>query len=56
MPSLAAALVASIGSWLIDSAIESFVGFEARLLIGIVDSILIYVFARNWLLQLRDGG
>ena len=56
VPSLAAALIASIGSWLIDSAVESFLGFEARIFIGIVDSILIYVFARNWLVRLRDGG
>jgi len=55
MPSLAAALIASIGSWLIDAIVESFLGFEARLFLSLIDSALIYFYARRWLLQLRDG-
>ena len=56
MPSLAAALIASIGSWMIDSMVESFLGFEARIFLSLIDSTLIYFYARQWLLRLRDGG
>ena len=55
MPSLAAALVASIGGWVIDALIADFVGIEVRILVGIVDGILIYYYARRWLVNLRDG-
>jgi len=55
VPSLAAALIASIGSWVIDSMVGSFLGFEARIFLSLIDSTLIYFYARRWLLQLRDG-
>ena len=55
MPSLAAALIASIGGWVIDTLIADFVGIEIRLLVGIIDGILLYYYARQWLLNLRDG-
>lgn len=55
MPSLAAALIASIGGWIIDAAIADFVGIEIRILVGIVDGILLYYYARRWLVNLRDG-
>ena len=55
MPSLAAALIASIGGWVIDALIEPFAGIEVRILVGLVDGILIYYYARRWLLSLRDG-
>lgn len=55
MPSLAAALIASIAGWLIDAAIEPFMGIGARIFIGLIASTIIYIYARNWLLKLRDG-
>ena len=55
MPSLAAALIASIGSWIIDSVIAGYTGIEIRIFVGIIDSILIYFYARRWLINLRDG-
>jgi hypothetical protein len=55
MPSLAAALIASIGGWVIDALIEPFFGMEVRILVGLVDGILIYYYARRWLVNLRDG-
>jgi hypothetical protein len=55
VPSLAAALVASIGSWMIDAMVESFLGFEGRIFLSLIDSAIIYFYARRWLLQLRDG-
>lgn len=55
MPSIAAAIVASIVSWILDAAIESFMGIGARIVVGLVASTIVYVYARNWLLKLRDG-
>lgn len=55
MPSLAAALIASILGWIVDAAIESFVGIEGRIFIGLITSTFIYYYARNWLRNLRDG-
>ena len=55
MPSLAAALIASIGSWMIDAVVESFIGLEARIFLSLLDSTIIYLYARRWLLRLRDG-
>ena len=55
MPSLAAAVIASIGSWMIDAVVESFLGFEARLFLSLIDSAFLYFYARRWLLRLRDG-
>ena len=55
MPSLAAALIASIGGWIIDAAIEPVVGVEVRILVGLVDGILIYYYARRWLVGLLVG-
>ena len=55
MPSLAAALIASVGGWIIDALIASFVGIEIRIFVGIIDGILLYFYARRWLVNLRDG-
>lgn len=55
MPSIAAAIIASILGWVIDAAIESFMGIGGRLFVGLIASTIIYVYARNWLLRLRDG-
>lgn len=55
MPSIAAAIVASIAGWIIDAAIEPFMGIGGRILVGLVASTIVYVYARNWLLKLRDG-
>jgi len=55
MPTLAAALITSIGSWIIDSLISNFAGIEIRIFVGIIDSILLYYYSRRWLINLRDG-
>jgi hypothetical protein len=55
VPSIAAALIASIVGWIIDAAIEPFLGIEARIFVGLLASTIIYIYARNWLLRLRDG-
>ena len=55
MPSLAAALIASLGGWIIDALLADFVGMEIRIFVGIIDGIVIYYYARQWLVNLRDG-
>ena len=40
---------------MIDSMVDGFLGIEARLFIGLIDSTVIYVYARRWLTNLRDG-
>ena len=53
MPSLAAAIIASIAGWLIDSLIAPFLGLTPRIFIGILIGVYVYVYTRNWLLRLR---
>ena len=48
-------LAASIGSYVIDALIADYVGMGTRIFVGIIDSILLYYYARRWLLNLRDG-
>ena len=55
MPSLAAAMIASIVSWMIDAVIEPYTGIGTRIFISLIDSTLVYVYARRWLINLRDG-
>jgi hypothetical protein len=55
VPSIAAALIASILGWVIDAAIAPFMGIEGRIFIGLIASTIIYVYARVWLIKLRDG-
>ena len=52
MPSLAAAIIASVAGWLIDAVVSSFLGLTGRVMVGIVTTTYIYVFARNWLRDL----
>ena len=54
MPSIAAAIVASIAGWIVDGLVAPF-GLTARIFIGIVVSVYVYVYARNWLRRLGDG-
>jgi ABC-type phosphate transport system permease subunit len=49
-------VIASLVGWVLDSLIEPFLGVGARVLIGIMVGVYAYVYARNWLLRLRDGG
>lgn len=52
MPSIAAAVIASIAGWLIDAFVSNFLGLTGRVMVGIVTTIYIYVYARNWLRDL----
>ena len=53
MPSLAAAIIASLAGYLIDVVVSSFLGLTGRVMVGIVVTTYIYVYARNWLRDLR---
>ena len=53
MPSFAAALIASIAGWILDSIISPFLGLAARIFIGFVVTTYVYVYARNWLRDLK---
>ena len=52
MPSLAAAIIASAAGWLIDAFVSNFLGLTGRVMVGIVITTYIYVYARNWLRDL----
>jgi hypothetical protein len=53
VPSLAAALIASIAGWILDAVIGSYLGLTGRIFLGIVVTTYVYVFARNWMRDLR---
>ena len=53
MPSLAAAVIASIAGWIIDTLVSPYLGLTGRIFLGIVTTTYIYVYARNWLRDLR---
>ena len=55
MPSIAAAIIASILAWIVDAAVEPFIGIGGRIFVGLIVSTIAYVYARNWLVRLRDG-
>ena len=55
MPSLAAAIIASVAGWLIDALVSNFLGLTGRVMVGIVTTTYIYVYARNWLRDLSGG-
>ena len=52
MPSLAAAIIASLAGWVVDAIIANFLGLPGRVIVGIVITTYIYVYARNWLRDL----
>jgi len=53
MPSLAAAIIASLAGWLLDAVISSFLGLTGRVMVSIVVTTYVYVYARNWLRDLK---
>lgn len=53
MPTLAAALVASVAGWVVDELLQSFLGTGTTLVVSLVCTTVIYVLARRWLIDLR---
>lgn len=55
MPTLGAALIASVAGWLIDGLFRPFFGASTTLVLSLLGSTVIYVLVRRWLLALRGG-
>ncbi len=41
--------------WIIDAAMSAFMGIGGRVFVGLIVSTVAFVYARNWLVRLRDG-
>ena len=52
MPSLAASLIASVAGYIVDAIVSPFLGIFGRVIIGIVITTYVWVYARNWLRDL----
>ena len=55
MPSIAAAIIASLAGWIVDAVVAPLLGFGGRIVVGLVITTYVYVYSRNWLRNLRDG-
>lgn len=55
MLTIAASLIAMIAGWAIDALIADYVDLTTRLVVGLVGSTIIFVWAFRWLRRLRDG-
>jgi hypothetical protein len=52
VPSLAASLIASVAGYVVDAIVSPFLGIFGRVIIGIVITTYVWVYARNWLKNL----
>jgi hypothetical protein len=53
VPSLVAGLVASLEGWMIDDVFQPYLGAGITLVLSLVASTLIFLYARRWLQELR---
>jgi hypothetical protein len=53
VPSLAAAGVASLAGWILDSLFEPYLGMGVTLVLSFVVSTLVFFYVRRWLVELR---
>jgi hypothetical protein len=53
MPSLGAAVIASVAGWIIDDMAQPFLGTGLTLFVSFVASTLVFFVARKWLMDLR---
>ncbi len=53
MPSLAAAVAASLAGWVLDELLQPYLGVGVTLVFSLVASTLIFFYVRRWLLDLR---
>ena len=56
MPTLYAALAASVASWIVDDLIGSHLHIALRVLLGLIVSAVVFVYGRRWLSDLKQGG
>jgi hypothetical protein len=55
VPSLGGALAAMLLGWVVDDAVQPFLGQGVTLALSFVGSTIVFFWVRNWLKQLRDG-
>jgi hypothetical protein len=53
VPSLVAALVASLAGWMIDDIVQPYLGASLTFVVSLACSTAIFFLARNWLKELR---
>ena len=53
MPSLAAAVAASLAGWILDELFEQYLGMGVTLVLSFVVSTLTFFYVRRWLVELR---
>jgi hypothetical protein len=53
VPSLAAAVVASLAGWILDELFQPYLGVGVTLVFSLVASTLIFFYVRRWLVELR---
>ena len=53
LPSLAAAIAASLAGWILDGLFEQYLGMGATLVLSFVVSTLTFFYVRRWLVELR---
>jgi uncharacterized membrane protein YjjP (DUF1212 family) len=53
VPSLAAAVVASLAGWMVDDLVQPFLGMGFAFFLSFVVSTVVFYAARKWLIDLR---
>jgi hypothetical protein len=55
MPSLGAGLAAMLAGWMIDAALEPYLGTGFTLVVSFAGSTVVFFVARKWLKELRGS-
>jgi hypothetical protein len=55
MPSIGAGVVAMMAGWVIDAALQPFLGTGPTLVLSFVASTIVFFLVQRWLKNLRDG-
>jgi hypothetical protein len=53
VPSIGAGLAASLAGWMVDGLLQPFLGTGVAVVLSLVCSTVVFVFARRWLIELR---
>jgi hypothetical protein len=56
MPIFLAILISAAVGWLVESPLRSAIGIGGSLVLSFLASGLTFIFAKRFLIQLRDGG
>lgn len=55
MPSIGAAVAATLAGWLVNAMVESTLGTGPTLILSFAVSTWVFFIARRWLIELRGG-